>query len=91
MDNINGDSTRKVIIRLKVSSIIFVVSLTLSVVTFYYYYATAPIVPLIVGLTGWFPAAIMLMSWHDLRFLKVKKTQQPHYPPHRSQEQKGKR
>ena len=70
--------TRKVKKRLVISAIALAISLILSGVTFYYFYIKAPIVPLIVGLTGWPSMAILLMSLHDLRRLKIKKAQPSH-------------
>lgn len=76
--------TRKIVIRLVLSSLAFVIALILSGVAFYYYHIRAPLVPLVVGLAGWPAAAIMLMSLYDLRSLKVKQSQQSHQPPQRS-------
>lgn len=90
VDKINEDLIQKIVLRLVISAVIFVAALILSAVTFYYYYATAPIIPLLVGLAGSLPAAMMLMSWHDLRLLKLKKTQQAHYPPQSAHHQQGK-
>ena len=70
--------TQKVNKRLFISAIGLVISLILSGVTFYYFYTKAPIVPLIVGLTGWPSMAILLMSLYDLRQLKIKKSQPSH-------------
>ncbi len=91
MDKVEGNVTRRIMIRLMVSGIIFAMSLLLSAAAFYYYYVKAPIVPLVVGLMGWLPLAIMLMSLQDLRLLKVKKPQQAHYPPNRPQKQEDNR
>lgn len=70
--------TQRVSKRLVMSTIALSISLILSAVTFYYFYIKAPIVPLIVGLTGWPSMAILLMSLHDLRQLKIKKSQPSH-------------
>ena len=82
-------TSQKIIARLKISGVLFVITQLLSGVAFYYYYTTTPIIPLIVGLSGWLPAAIMLMSWHDLRLLKAEKTKQTHYPPQSSHKKEG--
>jgi hypothetical protein len=91
MDQPRREITRKIIFRLIISGILFVASMSLSAVTFYYYYLKAPLIPLAVGLTGWLPAAMMLMSWHDLRLLKLKEAQPAQEPPQRSHDQKRKR
>jgi len=58
--------------RLVVSFITVVVSLSLSAITFYYFYATAPFIPLIIGLVGALPMGIII---DDLRrLLKTKKS-----------------
>ncbi len=67
---------QKVTTRLIISTIVFLIFMALSTVAFYYLHIQAPIVPLIVGLMGAPAAAIMLMSLHDLRLLKRKKSQQ---------------
>jgi uncharacterized integral membrane protein len=57
-------------------------ALILSTVAFYYFHTTAPLAPLLVGLIGAVPMGIII---DDLRqSLKVKKSQQSHYPPERS-------
>lgn len=68
--------------RLLICVVGLVVSLVLSALAFYYLHATAPLIPLLVGLIGALPLGIIL---DDLRHsVKVKKTQQSHQPPHRS-------
>jgi uncharacterized integral membrane protein len=67
---------QKVSTRLMISTIVFFIFMTLSTVAFYYLHTEAPMVPLIVGLMGAPAATIMLMSLHDLRLLKRKKSQQ---------------
>ena len=89
MEHSNQPAIQKITTRLKWSSILFVGSQLLSVVAFYYYFTIAPLIPLLIGLSGWLPAAIMLMSWFDLRSLKLEKPQQPHYPPQRPHNKKG--
>lgn len=84
MNKIEQAVTRKIVMRLVMSSLAFVIALILSGVAFYYYYTSAPLVPLVVGLAGWPAAAIMLMSLYDLRSLRVKQSQQSHQPPQRS-------
>jgi hypothetical protein len=84
MKESNQALTQKIIVRLVASSSLFIISLALSAVAFYFYHAKAPIVPLLIGLAGALPASVMLMSLYDLRLLKIKETQQPHQPPNRS-------
>jgi CHASE2 domain-containing sensor protein len=68
--------------RLLLSVVGVIVSLILSAIAFYYLHATAPLVPLLVGLTGAIPMGIII---DELRHsIKVKKAQQSHHPPHRS-------
>jgi hypothetical protein len=68
--------------RLTVSLLLVALSLILSGITFYYFHASAPIIPLLVGLMGALPLGIIIDDVRSL--LKVKKTQQPHQPPKRS-------
>lgn len=78
MQTLNQVFTRRLI----VCGIGVVVALILSAVAFYYFYTTAPLVPLLVGLIGVVPMGIII---DDLRqSAKIKKSQQSHYPPERS-------
>ena len=76
--------TRKITVRLVASTLAVIISVGLSGVAFYYFHAKAPIIPLIVALIGSPAAAIMLMSLHDLRLLKINEAQQSHKPPQRT-------
>ena len=67
--------TRKVKKRLVISAIALVILYTLSMVSLYYFHTTAPIVPLIFGGLASPAMAILLMSLHDLRSIKAKKSQ----------------
>lgn len=70
MQTLNQVMTRRLI----VCVIGVAVALTLSAVAFYYFHATAPIVPLLVGLVSAVPMGMLI---DDLRqSLKVKKSQQ---------------
>ena len=68
--------------RLVISVLGVIVSLALSAVAFYYLHASAPLVPLLLALIGALPMGIIVDEVRQL--LKVKKAQQPHYPPKRS-------
>ena len=67
--------TRKVKKRLVISAIALVILYALSMVSLYYFYTTAPIVPIIFGAMASPAMAILLMSWHDLRSIRAKKSQ----------------
>ena len=69
---------RRIKVRLVISVIAFATLTISSWVTFYYLHTTAPIVPAILGYMACLPGAIMMMSLHDLRSIKTKKSQQPH-------------
>ena len=79
-----NEVTQKIMIRLVISSIGVAISLFLSGAAFYYLHAKAPILPLIVALMGSPAMAIVLMSLHDLRLLKIKQAEQAHNPPQRT-------
>lgn len=68
--------TRKITKRLVISAIAFAIVTLLSIVAFYYFHAKAPLVPMIFAVIGSLPMAIILMSLHDLRLIKAKKSQQ---------------
>jgi CHASE2 domain-containing sensor protein len=68
--------------RLVISGLVLGGSLLLSAMAFYYYHASAPLIPLLVGLIGVVPMGIIIDELR--RLLKLKKPQQPHQPPNRS-------
>lgn len=68
--------------RLVVYGLIVALSLMLSGVTFYYFHANAPIIPLVIGLIAALPLGMIIDEMRHL--LKTRKTQQPHQPPKRS-------
>lgn len=82
MNGSNQAITSKVMLRLMISGVGLLLSLLLSATAFYYFFAKAPLIPLLVGLTGVIPMGIMVDEVR--RLLKLKKPQQPHHPPHRS-------
>ena len=67
--------TRKVKKRLLISAIALVILYSLSMVSLYYFHTTAPIVPIIFGAMASPAMAILLMSLHDLRSIRAKKSQ----------------
>lgn len=82
MNDIKQTNSAGITTRLVISGLVLGGSLLLSAVAFYYYHATAPFIPLIVGLIGVIPMGIIIDEFR--RLLKLKKPQQPHQPPNRS-------
>jgi hypothetical protein len=78
----NRDVSYNVKMRLLLSGISVVALLFLSGLTFYYFQAKAPYIPLTVALIGAVPMGIIVDELR--RSLKFKETQQSHYPPKRS-------